>query len=125
LLAGVQQVPPVRGDRVAAQLGEAGAAPDVRGDAVLGGEQLGGRLHLAQDGAAAEQLNAGAPGPALGAAQQVHAPLDALDDLVAPVFRHAGMLVVLVHHGEVVEDVLLIGEHPPQTVLEDHRDLVT
>ena len=34
------------------------------------------------------------------------------------------MLIVLVHHRQVVEDVLLLGVHPAQAVLHDHRDLV-
>ena len=36
----------------------------------------------------------------------------------------AGCAVVLVHQREVVEDVLLLGQHAPQALLDDHRDLV-
>ena len=39
-------------------------------------------------------------------------------------FGHRRMRVVLVHHREVVIHVLLLGVHPPQAVLHDHRDLV-
>ena len=34
------------------------------------------------------------------------------------------MLVVLVHQGDVEEHVLLLGQHPPQPVGDDDRDLV-
>ena len=34
------------------------------------------------------------------------------------------MFVVLVHHGEVVEDVFLLLNHAAQAVLRDHRDFV-
>ena len=34
------------------------------------------------------------------------------------------MSVVLVHQREVVEDILLLGDHPPQALLDDHGDLV-
>src|SRR5262249_24077886 len=34
------------------------------------------------------------------------------------------MGVVLVHEGDVVIDVLLIPEHAPESVLDDHRHLV-
>src|SRR5215218_3110917 len=43
-VARVQQVPPVHGHGVAAQLGEARATPDVRGDAVLARQQVRRRL---------------------------------------------------------------------------------
>ena len=34
------------------------------------------------------------------------------------------MRVVLVHHGDVVEDLLVFGIHAPQPVVEDHHQLV-
>lgn len=34
------------------------------------------------------------------------------------------MLVILVHHGDVVEDVFLVCHHAPQPVVDDHRQLV-
>jgi hypothetical protein len=34
------------------------------------------------------------------------------------------MRVVLVHDRQVVEDVLLLGAHAPQAVLDDHGELV-
>ena len=36
----------------------------------------------------------------------------------------SGMLVVLVHHRQVIEHVLLLGDHAPQAVLHDHRHFV-
>ena len=38
--------------------------------------------------------------------------------------RHGRHRILLVHHREVVEDALLIDVHPPDAVLDDHRDLV-
>ena len=37
--------------------------------------------------------------------------------------RHRQHLVLLVHHGDVVEDALAVLVHPPDAVLDDHRDL--
>ncbi len=34
------------------------------------------------------------------------------------------MHVVLVHAGDVIKDVFLLGEHAPQPVLDDDRELV-
>ena len=62
---GVQQVPPVGVAALAAQFGEAGAAPHVRGHPGLG-EQVRGGDHLAQDGAGAQQLH---PRPVPGGAR--------------------------------------------------------
>ncbi len=55
-----------------------------------------------------------------GVAQQVHAAQDA----VLRALRHRRVHVVLVHQRQVVEDVLLLGDHPAQTLLDDHRDLI-
>ena len=57
LRLGMQQVPAIGGKPVAAQLGKAGRAPDVGGDAPVGFEQIGRGKHFAQDGARAEQLH--------------------------------------------------------------------
>src|SRR5688572_12007873 len=55
---GMEHVPAVRGEAVAPQLGEAGRAPHVGSDAPVFLEQLRRGLDLAQDGAAAEELDA-------------------------------------------------------------------
>ena len=52
--------------------------------------------------------------------QQVHPAQNPL----LRILRHRRMPVVLVHQGDVVEDVLLIDDHPAQPVLDDHSDLV-
>src|SRR5258705_1444509 len=38
--------------------------------------------------------------------------------------RHRGMLVVFVHHRDVIEHVLLLRDHPMQAVLDDDRELI-
>ena len=38
--------------------------------------------------------------------------------------RHRRMLVLLVHHGQVIEDVFLVRIHPLDAVFDDHRQLV-
>ena len=45
------------------------------------------------------------------------------DPLLRPV-RHRRVRVVLVHQRQVVEDVLLLADHPAQPLLDDDRDLV-
>src|SRR5215218_1555566 len=121
---GVEHVPALHVQAFAAQLGEARAAPDVGRDAVLL-EQIGARDHLPQDGAAAQELHAQrrrllAAAGSFGGPEQVHP----LEDALLRALRHCGVLVVLVHQGDVVEDVLLLGEHSAQPVLDDDRHLV-
>jgi hypothetical protein len=116
----VQHVPALGLHPVAAELREARDAPHVGGHAEVLAQQLGGGLDLAQDGARPEQLDARRALRAAALPEQVHAPLDPL----LRTLGHRRVRVVLVHDGDVVEDVLLLGEHAPQAVLDDRRDLV-
>src|SRR5690606_22250530 len=121
LLERMQLVPALDGERLAAQLAEARHAPHVRVDLEVLVENLRRCLHLAQDRAGAHQLHARTALLALAAAvEQVHA----LQDAVGRAFRHRRVHVVLVHARDVVEDVLLLGAHPPHPVLHDHGELV-
>lgn len=52
--------------------------------------------------------------------QQIHSPQDAF----SRAFGHRRVLIVLVHQGDVIVDVFLLGEHAAQAVLHDDRDLV-
>src|SRR5258706_315477 len=115
----MQHVPALGREAVAAQLGEAGRAPHVRGHAPVLLEELGGSFDFAQDRAGAHQLDA-ALGFRFGIAQEVHALQDAgLDTL-----RHRRVLVVLVHQGDVVIDILLVRDHAAQPVLDDDGELI-
>ena len=58
LASGLQAVVALGVEAVAAQFGEAGAGPDVGGDAEVLVQQFGRGDRFAQDGAAAEQLHA-------------------------------------------------------------------
>ena len=75
LLLRMQPVPPIDGEAVAAQLGEAGDAPDVGRDVELLLEQDGGGLDLAQD--VPEPRSCTRCGDLGARAQQVHAAADA------------------------------------------------
>ena len=59
--------------------------------------------------------------PSLGGCASRYMPAQ---DALLGALRHRRVLVVLVHQREVVEDVLLLADHPPQAVADDHRDLV-
>src|SRR5690554_3519932 len=114
----MQQVVALGVDAFALELGERGATPDIGLDAPVLFEQLRCGDDLAQNGARAHELDlelAFATVP-----EEIHALADALFRTL----RHGRVGVVLVHHGDVVEDVLLLLEHPPQAVLHDHRHLV-
>ena len=80
----------VGGEAVAAQLGEAGYAPDLGADLVVLGEQLGRGIDLAEDRAGADQADL-RPRPG-GLANLVHAAQDAL----LGAFRHWRLKVVFV-----------------------------
>src|SRR5882672_972518 len=115
---GVQHVPALGREPVTAQLRHAGRAPDVRGNAPVGLEQLARGDDFTQDCSRAEQLN-----PQLflrPLAEQVHA----LEDRLLRTRGHRGVLVILVHYRDVVEHVLLLGDHAAQAVLDDDRNLV-
>ncbi len=55
-----------------------------------------------------------------GFLQQVHAA----DDAFLDAFGHGRLGVGFVHHGDVVEDVLLLFHHAPRAFADDHRQLV-
>src|SRR5215217_4308899 len=120
-LGRVEAVPALGAEPVAAQLGEAGGAPDVGGDPPVLGQQVGPGDHLAQDGAAAQQLD---PGPLAPPGRALAEQIQPLADPLLGSLGHGRVLVVLVHQGDVVPDVLLVGAHAPQAVLHDHRDLI-
>jgi hypothetical protein len=119
LLAGVQHVVPVAGVAVAVQLRVAGHAPDVGGDVVLLEHLLRGD-HLVEDRAAAEELR---PELRLAVGRRLQ-PVHPLQDPLARPLGHRRHGVLLVHHGQVVEDALLLAIHPADAVLDDHRQLV-
>src|SRR5215211_7092417 len=120
-LGRVEAVPALGAQPVAAQLGEAGGAPDVGRDPPVLFQQLGPGDHLTQDGAAAQQLD---PGPLAAAGRALAEQVQALADALLGPLGHGRVLVVLVHQGDVVVDVLLLGVHAPQAVLDDHRHLI-
>ena len=108
---------------LAAQLVEAGRAPDVGGDAPVLFQQFGGGHDLAQDGAGTHQLDAWRLGLALGFGTFAQL-VQALQDARFGALGQGRVAVVLVHHGDVVEDVLLFLKHPAQAVMDDHRQFV-
>jgi hypothetical protein len=101
----MQQVPALAPPAVAAQLVEARARSRYRRRRRSPLEQLRAGDDFAQDGAAAHQLHAPLVLLRLAFAEQVHPLEDALLDAL----RHGRVRVVLVHHGDVVEDVLLLA----------------
>src|SRR5574343_1742510 len=115
----MQQVP--AGDilAIAGQFIEARAAPEVGLDAPVVLQQVGGGDHFAEDGAGAEQLDARTL--RFGAfLEGIHA----VDDVGLRAYRHFRVAVVLVHHGDVIENVFLLLVHPAHAVLDDDRDFV-
>ena len=117
----VQHVPALDLDPVAAQLGERGHAPDV-------GVRRRSRTPAARPRPAPRAGSSPTRAAAPAASRTVEAPraagtCRAGSPRAAP-SGIAGWSVVLVHQRDVVEDVLLLDDHPPQAVLDDHRDLV-
>lgn len=107
--------------RIAGEFVEAGAGPDVGGDAEVLVQQFGRGDGFAQDGAAAHQLHAQFALLGLaGVLEQVHA----LDDAFGGAFGHVGVRVVFVHQGEVPVLILLFGQHALHAVLEQGHHFV-
>ena len=116
---GVQTVPTLGLHAVAAKLGKARHAPDIRRDSEVGRKDVGGRLDLAKNGPGAKQLDRRAL-TLRRFPKQVHPTQDPIGNAL----RHRGVDVVLVHHGQVVENVLLLFEHSAHALLNDDGDLV-
>ena len=101
-------------DSIAMQQVERWARPDVCFHAEVGFQQFGTGNDFLQDGTGTHQLNflvAFSTG-----FQQVHT----FQDVLFHAFRHVRMSVVLVHQGDVVEHVFVVGIHTAQTVLYDN-----
>src|SRR5690606_19416436 len=119
-VARIQQAVTFAIEAVTTQLGKAGDAPQVGGDAPVFLEQVLCRLDFAQNGARSHQLNMQLVLGLAGRTQLVHA----LENAFFVTLRQAGMSVIFVHHRDVVEDVFLILDHAPQAILNDHGQLV-
>src|SRR5690606_31395861 len=89
--------------------------------AVVVPEQVRRVYHLAQDGAAAEQVHTRL---LRGAPRCLRQPVHALEYVRLHALGHGRVGIVLVHDGDVIEHVLVIHVHAPHAVLDDHRELV-
>ena len=98
-----------------------GAAPGVGCHAPVGLEQLGRRQR--PRGGWRRSRAAGPAAPSC-APCPVRTRWSPLQDPVGRALRHGRLRVVLVEERQVVVDVLLLGVHAPQPVLDDHRHLV-
>src|SRR5690606_4026572 len=114
----MQAVPARHLQRFPAELVEARDGPDVRGDPEILLQELGRGEDLAEDRAGTHELHPRLPFPAL--LEQVHP----LENALLHALRHRRVRVVLVHHGDVIEDAFLLLDHAPQALADDHRDLV-
>src|SRR5690606_4985202 len=75
--------------------------------------------HFTQNGAGAHQLYT-----LLGFLRTFLQQVQTFQDVFFLTWLQAWLRIVLVHHGDVVEHVLLIGNHTAQAVLHDDRDFV-
>ena len=117
----VQHVPAGRIGAFAGQFGKARAAPQIGLHAPIGLEQIGGGDGFPEDGTGAEQLHARRlAGVGCAAAEEVHA----LDDVRFDALRHFRMLVVFVHHRQVIEHVFLFDKHAAHAFVHDDGDFV-
>ena len=102
------------------ELGKARAAPKVGFHTPVVLQEIGGGDDFAEDRAGPQQLDTGRLRFPVTGVEQVHA----LDDAGRSTFGHRRVCVVLVHHRQVVIAVLLLGIHPPESVLHDDGNLV-
>src|SRR6267142_1101738 len=126
-LLGVQQVPALHVETLAAQFVEAGRAPHVGGYAEVLFQQVLRGDDFAQNRAAAEQLHSwgvlfpSALCPLPSPLAQLIYPLE---NTVFGTLRHRRVCVILVEQSDVEEDVLLLLDHAAQSILDDHGDFV-
>ena len=116
---GVQAVPALDLERIVPQELVRGHAPDVGAHVVGVGEKLLRAQGLLEDRTRAKERHL-APAAGVPRPESIKAAEDPLPDAI----RHWRHRIVLVVQGDVVKDVLVVDEHPAQTVLHDHRGLV-
>ena len=119
--ARVEQVPTLAVERLTPKFAETGRAEHLAVHAVIVAQHRGSRDHFTQDRTRPEQRGARRRRRCRGCGRQGVQPLQ---DVRFHACRHPRHRVVLVHHGDVVEDALAFGVHAPQTILDDHRELV-
>ncbi len=115
---GMQAIPALDLDALPGQLGVTGRAPNIGRNGKIRFEYLRGGQHFTQNGTAPEKLNPGRRSLCL--AHPVDPPQNALSGSLG----HRRLRVLLVHQRDVIEDVLLLGEHPSQPLLDDHGHFV-
>src|SRR5581483_11628382 len=118
-LIGMQTVPALDPQGIAAQFVVAGHAPDVGRHVVLFRQDLLRAERFVQDRAAAEKLQA------RFAVFRGLESVNALQDAFCYALRHRRHRVILVVEREVVEQVLLLLVHAADAVLNDDGDLVS
>src|SRR5450755_3538510 len=116
--ASMQHVPALALERLAPQLGEARHRKDINGHLIFVLEHHGRRKAFAQDRAGSQERRAYAA--ATADLQQIHA----LQNSALHTCGHRGLMVVLVHAGDVIENALLLDEHAAQPIVNDHRKLI-
>src|SRR5437016_6129632 len=117
-LCRVQEVPALALEGLAPQFAEARDGEDVGRHAIVVLENLRGGEAFAQNRARAKQCGADlAPATRL----QLIGPLE--NPRLHP-GRHGRLRVVLVHHRDVIEDVLLLDIHAAHAVVDDDGELV-
>src|SRR5690606_1212613 len=117
-LLGIEEVPTFNIHAFPAQFGKAADTPNISGNAPILFEEFGCGYHFAQNHAAPQTLYLGTF--SLGLAKAVHARQDILLDSLG----HSRMAVVLIHQGDVIEDIFLILNHTTQTLLNDDRKFI-
>src|ERR1700742_3412959 len=117
-LTRMHEVPTLGLERLTSQLAEARDREHIGRNAVLALENLRSRKTLAQDRARAEQRGTHLPTPT--GLQRVAA----LENALLHALRQRGLLVILVHDREVIENVFLIDIHAAHAVMNDDSELV-
>src|SRR5690606_22621012 len=121
LLLRMEHIPAGGGLAVAGELVGTGDAPDIGLYLVVLAEHVRRGDHLVENGAGPHQLH---PGLVLGGLGALSETVTAANYALLGARWHLRVVVVLVHGGDVVEDVFLVPVHALETVLNDHRQLV-
>src|SRR5687768_4935005 len=105
--------------RLTSQLAETGDTPNVARNLPVTLQQLGRRDDFTKDRTGTQQVHA----PFRALRSMLRKAVHSLDHVAVMFGTQAGLLVALVHHRDVVENILVLLQHLSRTEIDDDGEL--